>query len=170
MTRLDSLLVAAALAVIGGCSAPPLGSTPANHEKASRLPGADVFGRACASCHGQRGEGLSQAPALMGSGALPLYKRDPATTSSPAFQDIAERQRQQSLPPGADTRGAFKTAADLFKYVSREMPLPKSKAGSLSEGEYWAVVNFILVGHGSAVPAGGVTAANAATVEIKPAP
>jgi cytochrome c len=161
-------LAAATVLVIAGCSTAPLGSTEANYGKASSLPGADIYARACASCHGQRGEGLGQAPAVMGSGALPLYERDPSTTSNPAFQDIAEQQRKQSLPPGADTRGAFRTATDLFNYVSREMPLPKSKAGSLSQEQYWAVVNFLLVGHGSAVPAGGVTAANAESVEIKP--
>jgi hypothetical protein len=48
------------------------------------------------------------------------------------------------------------------------MPLPKTKAGSLTPEEYWAVVNFLLTGHGSAVPAGGVNAANAASVEVKP--
>lgn len=151
------------------CATAPLGSTDANYAKAARLPGADIYNRACASCHGQRGEGLAQSPAVMGAGALPLYERDPSTTSNPAFQDIAEQQRKQSLPPGADTRGAFRTAADLYNYVSREMPLPKTKAGSLTQQEYWAVVNFLLVGHGSAVPAGGVNEANAASVEVKPA-
>jgi len=104
----------------------------------------------------------------MGATALPLYERDPSTISDPAMQDPAEQLRQKSLPPGADARGAFKTAADLFKYVSREMPLPKSKAGSLSPEEYWAVVNFILLGHGSSVPAGGVNEGNAASVVVKP--
>lgn len=150
------------------CATTPLGSTETNYGKAARLPGADIYGRACAGCHGQRGEGLAQSPPVMGAGALPLYERDPSTTSNPAFQDIAEQQRKQSLPPGADTRGAFRTAADVFKYVSREMPLPKTKAGSLTPQEYWAVVNFLLVGHGSAVPASGITEANAASVEVKP--
>jgi mono/diheme cytochrome c family protein len=166
-TRRCALALASAVVVLA-CASTPLGSTDVNHGKAARLPGADVYGRACASCHGQRGEGLAQSPAVMGSGALPLYERDPSTTSNPAFQDIAEQQRKQALPPGADTRGAFRTAADLYKYVSREMPLPKTKAGSLTPEEYWAVVNFLLVGHGSAVPAGGVNEANAGSVEVKP--
>lgn len=166
--RLPSLSVLVLGVAALACSTTPLGSTESNYGKAARLPGADIYGRACASCHGQRGEGLAQSPPVMGSGALPLYERDPSTTSNPAFQDIAEQQRKQSLPPGADTRGAFATAADVYKYVSREMPLPKTKAGSLTPQEYWAVVNFLLVGHGSAVPAGGITEANAATVEVKP--
>ncbi len=167
-TRATVLAALGALASLG-CGATPLGATEANYAKASSLPGAAVFEQNCASCHGQRGEGLAQAPAVMGAGALPLYVRDPSTTSNPAFQDIAEQQRKQSLPPGADARGAFRTASDLFKYVSREMPRPLSKRGSLSPEDYWAVVNFILAGHGSALPAGGVTPANADSVLIKPA-
>jgi mono/diheme cytochrome c family protein len=155
-------------AALGACSSTPLGAQPANLAKANATPGAAVFKRSCASCHGEAGEGVSNTPPVMGSTALPLYKRDPATISDPAMQDPAEQLRQKSLPPGADARGAFKTAADLFKYVSREMPQPKAKAGSLSPEEYWAVINYMLVGHGSAVPEGGVNAGNAASVAIKP--
>ncbi|HEX6767045.1 MAG TPA: cytochrome c [Polyangiaceae bacterium] len=147
----------------------PLGATPDNlaaaHQKAA--PGAAVFRRECQSCHGERGEGLAQAPSIMGSGALAMYERDPATSTNPAMQDPAERLRVQNLPPGADVRGAFKTAQDVFSYISREMPLPRSKAGSLKPEEYWAVTNYVLVGHGVKVPEGGVNAANAASVPIK---
>jgi hypothetical protein len=48
------------------------------------------------------------------------------------------------------------------------MPLPKSKAGSLKPEEYWAIINFMLIAHGSAVPAGGITPENAASVQIAP--
>ncbi|HVR20731.1 MAG TPA: c-type cytochrome [Polyangiaceae bacterium] len=167
-----SLVVAAALlAPVAACSVTPLGAKQENltaaHQKAS--PGASVYRRECVSCHGERGEGLAQAPAVMGSGALPLYERDPATSTNPALQDPAERLRTANLPPGADVRGAFRTAEDLFKYISREMPLPRSKAGSLKAEEYWALTNFILLGHGVALPAGGVSPSNAAQVPMKPA-
>ena len=158
----------AGVAALAACSVTPLGATEPNLAKAQAGPGADVYRRECAACHGERGEGLASNPAVMGSGALPLYERDPATSTNPALQDPAERLRQQSLPPGADTRGAFRTAQDLFDYVSREMPLPKSKAGSLEPEEYWGVVNFMLAGHGVRLPAGGVSASNAASVQIKP--
>jgi hypothetical protein len=103
----------------------------------------------------------------MGSGALPLYERDPATSTNPAMQDPAERLRTANLPPGADVRGAFRTAQDLFNYVSREMPMPRSKAGTLKPEEYWAVVSFLLAGHGVALPEGGANASNGANVPIK---
>ena len=151
------------------CSVTPLGATEANlstaHQKAA--PGAAVYQRECASCHGERGEGLAQAPPVMGSGALPLYERDPATSTNPAMQDPAERLRTQNLPPGADVRGAFRTAQDLYNYIRREMPMPRSKAGTLKPEEYWAVTNYILAGHGVALPEGGVNPSNAASVPIK---
>lgn len=75
----------------------------------------------------------------------------------------------QAPPAGSKNRGEFKTAADLYQYVSKEMPLPKAKAGSLSSEDYWAVVNYMLKGHGSKIPEGGVNESNAASVEIKPA-
>ena len=164
-----AFLAVASLAPVGACSVTPLGATEPNlataHQKAST--GAAVYRRDCASCHGERGEGLASSPAIMGSGALPLYERDPATSTNPAMQDPAERLRTQNLPPGADVRGAFRTAQDLFDYVSREMPMPRSKAGTLKPEEYWAVVNYILAGHGVALPEGGVNPSNAASVAIK---
>ncbi len=145
----------------------PLGAKPENLSRAQQHPGSAVYQHECARCHGQRGEGLGSNPSVMGPGALPTYARDPSTTSNPALQDLAEQQRKQSLPTGADLRGAFKTAADVHRYVSQQMPLPKSRAGSLSEGDYWAVVSFVLIGHGVAVPTGGVSAENAASVRLK---
>jgi mono/diheme cytochrome c family protein len=159
----------AATLPLAACSVTPLGATESNLATASQnaAPGAAVYRRECAACHGERGEGLASSPAIMGSGALPMYERDPATSTNPAMQDPAERLRTQNLPPGADVRGAFRTAQDLFAYVSREMPLPRSKAGTLKPEDYWAVTNYVLMGHGVAVPAGGVNPSNAASVPIK---
>ena len=159
---------AGTLSAFAACSVTPLGATQDNlaaaHQNAA--PGAGVYRRECASCHGERGEGLATSPSVMGSGALALYERDPATSTNPALQDPSERLRTQNLPPGADVRGAFRTAQDLFTYVSREMPLPRSKAGKLSPEDYWAVTNYLLLGHGVKVPVGGVNASNAASVPI----
>jgi hypothetical protein len=74
------------------------------------------------------------------------------------------------MPPvmGSKSSARFETAAELYAYVSREMPLPKAKAGTLSPADYWAVVNFMLLTHGSSVPEGGVNEGNAAGVAITP--
>lgn len=155
--------------VLLGCSVTQLGATDADLAKARSqvATGAELYNRECAACHGQRGEGLASSPAVMGPSALPLYTRDPKTSTNPALQDPAEQQRDQNLPAGADTRGAFETAADLYGYVSREMPLPHSKAGSLEPEEYWAIVNYMLVAHGRPVPEGGVNEGNAASVALR---
>jgi mono/diheme cytochrome c family protein len=152
------------------CASTPPGATDANLAKAKKVsaPGAAVFEKECAGCHGRRGEGMSSNPGTMGPGALPLYKRDPTTSSNPAMQQQAQyRTNEQTM--GSDPRKEFKTAQDLFNYVSTQMPLPKSKVGTLKPEEYWAVVNFMLVSHGVDVPQGGVTEANAASVTLQAA-
>ena len=68
----------------------------------------------------------------------------------------------------APSRDPFRTAQDLWSYVSTRMPRPKDRMGSLQPDEYWAITNFILTAHGSAVPKGGVNTGNAPTVEIAP--
>ena len=154
------------------CSSTPPGATDANLAKAKKMspPGADLFQRECAGCHGNRGEGMSSNPPTMGPGALPLYKRDPTTSTNPAMQQQAQYRTNEQGVGTDQRRPEFKTAQNLFDYVSKEMPLPKSKAGSLKPEEYWALVNFMLVSNGVEVPAGGVTAENAASVSIQPAP
>jgi mono/diheme cytochrome c family protein len=133
------LLIAALVA--GACSTAPLGASETGISAAKRRApqGAEVFERECASCHGRRGEGLGATPKVIGGDALPRSER---------------------------TRPPFETAKDLFDSVSTTMPLPRSRAGSLEPAEYWAVVNFMLVAHGSNVPTEGVTAENAASIPI----
>lgn len=149
------------------CATTPAGATDANLALAESQAsgGADLFARECASCHGQRGEGKAGAPPIIGAGALPLYPRE--TSSGPAFTDPAQLQVQsQSRPPGVPSREPFRTAGDLHEYISRHMPLPKKRAGTLGPEEYWAILNFILAAHGTRLPEGGVTPSNASTVEI----
>lgn len=164
---LGSQLPLLGLLALGACSATPLGATETGIATArQKAPsGAQIFERECASCHGKRGEGLSAAPNIIGAGALPVYARDPSTTGGVATN--AETQQQDRLrPPGEQSRQAFKTAQDLYEYVSKWMPLPQARIGSLSPEEYWAVVNFILVAHGVSVPEGGVTPENAKSISL----
>ncbi len=156
---------------LAACSATPLGASEPNMANAQKKagPGGDLYQKECAACHGKRGEGLTNAPGVIGAGALPTYPRDQSLSTNPALSNNAQQQAQDSSrPPGAPSRDPFRTAQDLYNYVSTKMPLPKSRAGSLKPEEYWAVTNFMLVAHGSAVPDGGITAANAASVEIAP--
>lgn len=172
MSRLAVLLGSSILGLaisLAACSATPLGASEPNLANAQKKagPGGDLFDKECAACHGKRGEGLTNAPAIIGASALPEYPRDKSLSTNPALSNNAQQQAQDNTrPPGAPSRDPFRTAQDLFNYTSTKMPLPKSRAGTLKPEEYWAIVNFMLLAHGSAVPDGGINASNAASVQI----
>jgi len=153
---------------IFSCASTPRGALDANlalaRNKAAQ--GAKLYGEHCASCHGQRGEGLS-APAIMGYDALPEYPKDPTMSSDIRATDPTEQQlRQQLYPGGVPMREPFRTAGDLFDYVSKQMP--KKHPGSLGSSDYWNIITFMLVAHGAQVPSEGVDAQNASSVMIRP--
>jgi mono/diheme cytochrome c family protein len=163
--------VAALGLALGACTSTPLGASEPNLANAQQKagPGGELFQQECATCHGKRGEGLTNAPAVIGAGALPTYPRDQSLSTNPALSNNAQQQAQDSSrPPGAPSRDPFRTAKDLYDYTSTKMPLPKSRAGSLKPEEYWAITTFVLLAHGSAVPEGGLNESNAASVQIAP--
>lgn len=125
-----------AAAMASGCSA----GRPPNRQwldAAARSPKGDrVYERECASCHGAHGEGSRGVPDVT---TLPLNRGD---------------------------RRPFRTAADLFDYVSKEMPLPLKRAGALSDGAYWAVVELLLRARGTDLPAEGLSADSSRKVQI----
>jgi mono/diheme cytochrome c family protein len=131
------------------CSATPHGASDSGIARArcTAAPGADAFDRECASCHGKRGEGLGNTPPIMGPGALAEHA--PASAA------------------GQPPRGPFRSAQDVYDYLSLRMPLPKPVAGTLSPAEYWAIVNYMLLAQGVVVPPGGVTEANAKRVSLR---
>jgi mono/diheme cytochrome c family protein len=121
------ILVGAGLFAIGlGCGGGGSGAPPKLAAARQASPkGAQVYAKQCADCHGRDGAGIGTSPAVMGGDALGLT---------------------------GSGRPQFKTAQDVFEYVQSSMPLPKSKAGSLSDGEYWAVTAYILAASGKKVP------------------
>lgn len=158
-----------AIAMLGACATTTYGATDANLAMArSAAPeGAASFRQHCAGCHGERGESATGAPHVLGAGALPEYPRERNLNASPASGDPEYlRLQAQKRPLGAPWRDPFRTARDLYGYVSQHMPLPKERVGSLSAEEYWAIINFMLVAHGVEVPAEGVTAKNAGSVKL----
>jgi cytochrome c5 len=160
---------AAAVAFAVACASTPRGATSANLAQArSGAPdGAALFSQQCAGCHGERGESVTGAPAILGPGALPEYPRQRNLNADPAASDPELLQLEaQTRPSGAPWRDPFRTAQDLYRFVSKKMPLPAAKAGSLSAEQYWAIVNFMLLAQGVQVPPGGVTAENASSVKL----
>jgi len=150
-----------------GCAAVQLGATPADIAKARSQSeqGATVFANECAKCHGQRGEGMGSAPDVMGPSALPEYPRNAVNTSDPALSDPQMLQIQaQGRPAGSSWRDPFRTAQDLFQFVSTHMP--KGHVADVKPADQWAVVSFMLAAQGTTLPAGGVGPANAGSIRI----
>ena len=84
--------------------------------------GKEVFTKACASCHGDNGEGNPKNPALVGDKGLP----EKAT--------FAKAKLRKKV--------AFKTAKDVFDFVKAKMPI--DKPGTLSDDEYLAALAWVL--------------------------
>jgi mono/diheme cytochrome c family protein len=153
--------------VLLGCAVTQLGATAADLARAQdqAAAGATTYAAECAKCHGQRGEGLASAPALMGPGALPEYPRNRGGSGDPGFIDGQQLQIEaQARPAGAAWRDPIRNAQDLYSYTSTHMP--QSHAGELKPGDYWAVVNFLLAAQGATLPAGGIGPANASSIQI----
>lgn len=169
-TNVSSLLLGLlSLSWLGACAATPLGASDAQlaMAKSRAAQGGAVFDRACASCHGPRGEGLASAPPILGATALPRYPRDQAGVQ--LYQDPQQIQRQAQLRvPGAPSRIELVTALDVHDYLKVHMSMVRKPAnvGELTDEELWSVVNFLLIAQGSDVPEAGISPANAASVLI----
>jgi hypothetical protein len=150
-----------------GCATTQTGATvddlAAARNKAT--PGATTFTNECASCHGQRGEGLAGAPAILGPGALPDFPRSLSSGSDPTIFDPQQIQIQaQTRPAGAASRDRFRNALDLYNFTLTH--LPKNRAQQLKDADYWGVVTFLLAAQGAALPPEGIGPANAASIPI----
>lgn len=160
----------AVIATGAACTSTPRGATPADLAKAqSAVPsGSTAFQEYCASCHGQRGESVTDAaPSILGPGSLPELPRERNLNANPASGDPELLKLQaQSRPAGAPWRDPFRNAQDVYRYVSKNMPLPADKAGSLSAEQYWSIINFMLLANGVQVPPEGVTENNASSVKL----
>jgi mono/diheme cytochrome c family protein len=163
---LVACLAALAAPSLSACTATKLGATEADlaTARAQTSVGAGVFGQECARCHGEHGEGLAGASAVLGPGALPEFPRENSGPSA-AIQDPQQIQIQiQSRPAGAAWRDPFRDAQDLNDFTSAHMP--KSRAAVLKAEDYWAVVTFIIAAQGGQVPPEGINASNARATPI----
>ena len=150
-----------------GCASVQTGATVEDLSRAQgpAAAGATVFNNQCAKCHGQRGEGLGGASAILGPGALPEFPRSTGGAGDPNVVDPQLIQIQaQARPAGAAWRDPFRNAMDLYNFTTKH--LPKSQAQSLKDADYWAVVNFMLAVQGATLPPRGIDASNAASIPI----
>lgn len=151
-----------------GCAVTPPGASDAHLEQArSRAArGAALYEATCATCHGPRGEGLAGAPAILGVTGLPRYPRDQAGLQ--LFQDPNQVQRQnQDRVPGVASRPEFVTAQDVQAYVKQHLGKVKDGASDVSEEDSYAILNFLLIAHGSNVPTEEISAVNARDIPIR---
>ncbi len=164
--RPAALLLGSAALVACSATAPGASDATLAQAKSRATHGASVFANACARCHGPRGEGLAVAPGIIGANALPRYPRD--NTGAQQFQDPQVLQRQAQLRvPGAASRKEFVSALDLHDYLTKHLTMVRSAdAAVLGAEDYWALVNFILIAHGSPVAA-EISPDNAGTVPIR---
>lgn len=159
------LLIASSIALLAGCAVRSFGASDANLTRARNdaSVGASLFASQCASCHGEHGEGGGNIPAVMGTGAL---RRHPGIDSlAQTSHEGTDGQRGALRPPAPEQgRPEFVSAESLHSYLVYHMP--KIKRQPMNEEDYWAVVQFMLIAHGSDVPRQGISAANGAQVAI----
>ncbi|HEY3816235.1 MAG TPA: c-type cytochrome [Polyangiaceae bacterium] len=155
------------MASVAACAATQLGATEADlaRGRSTAAQGGTLFTQACSHCHGERGEGLAGASAILGPGALPEYPRDNSGPGSAVPTDPQQLQIQtQTRPAGAPWRDPFRTAQNLYDFVSTHMP--KNQPNELKSDDYWAIVTFMETVQGAQVPPGGINASNASAIPI----
>lgn len=158
-----SLAMVFAAAACAGARAGASDASLAN-ARAQAASGAEIFGARCANCHGERGEGKAYAPSIMGPGALPVYPRD-SSDSAMTTDPVQLQLQSQTRPPGAPSRTPFRNARDLYEYLLKQHR-PNDELKALHPDDLWPLLTFMLLAHGSKVPAGGITAANADQVDL----
>jgi mono/diheme cytochrome c family protein len=163
-----SIGIAMAVSILA-CSSRPLGASDAAlaHARSRAANGALVYQSECASCHGERGEGLAGIPPVMGDEALPLYPKHADMAHQYASGEQARLESERMIPSSA-ARGAFKTAGDLEDFVSTHMPRMRKTPVPLTQEQYWAVVSYLVAANGDAMPPSGIDASNANTVFLHP--
>jgi cytochrome c len=104
--------------------------------------GGKLYGKYCAKCHGDAGQGSKKAPPVVGKSALPL---DP--------------------PPTAKVRkDQFHTAQDVAAFVATKMPA--NKPASLTTDQYYDILAFDLKANGVDVTGKKIDAKSAADIKL----
>src|SRR5438309_2360604 len=103
--------------------------------------GQKLYGKYCAKCHGDAGQG-KKGPPVVGKDALPL---DP-----PATAKVRKSQ--------------FHTAQDVAAFVATKMPA--NKPGSLTADEYYAILAFDLKANGVDVTGKKIDPTTAAQIKL----
>jgi len=126
--------------------------------------GAKIYGDWCITCHGDRGQGLTDAW---------------RATWDPAHQNCWQSKcHSLNHPPGGfqlprhvpaiigpTTLSEFKTADDLHQFISHKMPF--QDPGVLDTDAYWALTAYLLQQNGLVPTGAQVTADSAGSIAIQ---
>lgn len=138
---LPALAVAAGALAVAGFAAAPRAEAPGAEQAAE---GQKLYGKYCAKCHGDAGQGTKKAPPVVGKDALPL---DP-----PATAKVRKTQ--------------FRTAGDVLDFIAKTMP--GNKPGSLTPAQYQAILAFDLKANGVDVSKKAIDAEGATAIVLHP--
>jgi polar amino acid transport system substrate-binding protein len=121
LTRV-TVIITATLAIASFATISKAEKTKAGKTQADE--GAKLYGKHCAICHGDAGQGTKNAPPVVGKNALPL--------EPPAAAKVRKTQ--------------FHTAQDVAEFVAKNMPA--KKPGSLTADQYYDILAFDLKANG----------------------
>jgi mono/diheme cytochrome c family protein len=111
-----------------------------------------VFQRWCATCHGDRGQGLT--PEWRATWPADHQNCSQRFCHGPDHPPWAAHIVNNTVPAliGPDTLGRFDTPQELYRYTRAEMP--RGWEGHLSTDEYRALTVFLLYPHRLEAPGG----------------
>ncbi|WP_376791913.1 c-type cytochrome [Thermoflexus sp.] len=134
-----------ALGMLGLAFWVPVGPARAYQEKEAER-GAAVFARRCSTCHGDRGQGLTDEWRATWPPTHQNCWKANCHGPQPYPENGFTLPRVVPALIGPNTLRRFATAADLYAYIRARMPF--HAPGSLAEEDYRAVTAFLLQQHG----------------------
>jgi mono/diheme cytochrome c family protein len=160
--RWGVMLVVAGLFVIGLCLAQALIAS-AYTEKQADL-GASTFAFYCSTCHGDRGQGLTDAwRATWAPGDQNCWTPKCHGPRHPPGGFVIPRDVPAVIGPG--TLPGEETALDLYNFIKAEMPYQDPSL--LTETERWALTAFLVREHGVSADGIALDANTAAAIRLK---
>lgn len=144
-------------------AAPPTVPAPTQADE-----GAQLYWLHCQPCHGDRGQGLTDAPDDDWRAQYPMEDQfcwNSGCHGARPYEDGFTIPRKVPALIGEETLSQFSTAADVYQYIRALMP--RQVPGTLADEEYLAIVAFLSRAH-DAWDGETVTAVSAATIILNP--
>ncbi|MEZ4594064.1 MAG: c-type cytochrome [Chloroflexota bacterium] len=140
-------------------AAPPTVPAPTQADE-----GAQLYWLHCQPCHGDRGQGLTDAPDDDWRAQYPMEDQfcwNSGCHGPRPYEDGFTIPREVPALIGEETLSQFSSAADVYNYIRAAMP--RQVPGTLADEEYLAIVAFLSRAH-DAWDGETVTAVSAQTI------